>query len=100
MGEGTGAIQEAQGLCGELKFEEGIACCTNAMTTVYTVQGFIEEAIDSGKDALKQFKKAGYKLGEGMALNSLSKVMLKKGDAQLATNYAKEALANFSATGQ
>merc|ERR1711979_91608 len=57
------------------------------------------EATDSGKDALRQFKKAGYKLGEGMALMSLSKVMLKKGDAQLATKYAKEALATFSATG-
>jgi tetratricopeptide (TPR) repeat protein len=98
--DATASIQEAQGLCGELKYDEGTACCTNAMTTVFLVQGFIEEAIDSGKDALKQFKKAGYKLGEGMALNSLSKVMLKKGDAQLAIKYAKEALATFSAMGQ
>merc|ERR1719188_279534 len=61
--EAFAQVQEAQGLCGELKFEEGSAAAYNAIGRIYMLQGFYDEAIDAAKDALKGFKKIGYQKG-------------------------------------
>merc|ERR1712203_1109822 len=72
--DAVGQVQEAQGLCGELKFEEGSASALNAMATVYLKQGFFDEAIDAAKDSVKSFKKIGVQKGEAMATVTLAKV--------------------------
>jgi tetratricopeptide (TPR) repeat protein len=97
--DAVGQVQEAQGLCGELKFEEGLASAFNAMAMVYLKQGFFDEAIDAAKDSLKGFKKAGFKKGEGMAMLTLSKVYCEQGDGAAAVKSVKEALSIFAAMG-
>merc|ERR1712137_528698 len=71
----------------------------NAMTTIYAKQSFFEEAVDAGKDALKMFKKCGFKKGEAVSQNSLAKAFLAKGDAAAAIKAAKESLATFASLG-
>merc|ERR1719254_451320 len=40
--DAIGQVQEAQGLCGELKYEEGSAAALNSMACVYVKQGFFD----------------------------------------------------------
>jgi len=98
-----GYIGEASHMCGEMKFEEGRAAAMNVMTKIHAKKGKdeeeLEEALDSATDALKAFRKLGYRKGEAVALTSLSMVHQASKKATLAVKAAKEALAIFAELG-
>lgn len=95
--------QEALGVCGEIKFEEGKAAAMNVMTKVLTKKGRdeeeLEEALDSGMDSLKLFRKLSYRKGEACALASVSAVYAAMGRSPQAVKQAKEALTIFAELG-
>merc|ERR1712151_492635 len=60
----------------------------------------LEEAMDSANDALKLFRKLGYRKGEAVALSTLSSVYGAGKKAIPAIKYAKEALTIFAELGE
>jgi len=104
IGSADGYIGEATSLCGEMKFEEGRAAVMNVMAKISAKRGGdeedLEEALDSATDALKLFKKVGFRKGEAAALTTLASVQQASKKAALAIKSAKEALAIFAELGE
>lgn len=102
--EASGHLSEASWTCGEMKFEEGRAACMNVTAKVHTKKGGdeeeLEEALDSANDALKLFRKLGFRKGEAAALTTLAGVYLASKKAVLAIKSAKEALAILAELGE
>lgn len=102
--EAQGYASEALGICGEMKFEEGRAAAANAMTRALVARGGdaedLEEALDSGMDALKLSRKLGFKKGEAAALLTLSGVYRGMRNSAQAIKYGREALALFAELGE
>lgn len=102
--EGQSYASEAMAICSEMKFEEGKAASLNALTAVLVTKGGdaedLEEAVDSGIDALKLFRKLNFKKGEAAALMTLSKVYAAMSSAPYAIKYSKEAIALFAEIGE
>lgn len=90
-------------ICGEIKFEEGRAAALNVMAKVYTKKSRdveeLEEALDTGMDALKLFRKLGSRKGEAVALGTISGVYSGMGKSPAAVKHAKEAVAIFAELG-
>jgi len=59
----------------------------------------LEEALDTGMDALKLFRKLGSRKGEAVALGTISGVYSGMGKSPAAVKHAKEALAMFAEVG-
>lgn len=95
--------QEAMGIFGEMRLEEGRAAALNVMAKVYTKKGGdaedLEEALDTGMDALKLFRKAGNRKGEAVALGTISGVYSAMGRSPAAVNHAKQAVQIFADVG-
>mmetsp|Transcript_27716 Transcript_27716/g.79606 ORF Transcript_27716/g.79606 Transcript_27716/m.79606 type:complete len:379 (+) Transcript_27716:69-1205(+) len=102
--DAMGYVGEAMSMCSEMKFEEGRAAAMNVMTKVHAAKGAdeeeLEEAVDSAMDALKLFRKLGYRKGEAAALTSLSLVHQACKKSAPAVKAAKEALAIFAELGE
>eukprot|EP00420_Gonyaulax_spinifera_P036754 CAMPEP_0197883330 /NCGR_PEP_ID=MMETSP1439-20131203/10185_1 /TAXON_ID=66791 /ORGANISM="Gonyaulax spinifera, Strain CCMP409" /LENGTH=379 /DNA_ID=CAMNT_0043503047 /DNA_START=101 /DNA_END=1240 /DNA_ORIENTATION=+ len=95
--------QEALGICGEMRFEEGKAAAMNVMAKVLTKKGKdeedFEEALDTAMDALKLFRKLSYRKGEAVALGTAAGAYSAMGRSPHAVKHAKEALAIFAELG-
>jgi len=102
--EAMGYVMEGMAMCSEMKFEEGRAAATNVVAKIHTKKGKdeeeLEEAMDSATDALKLFRKLGYRKGEAVALTTLSGVYQACKKATPAIKHAKEALAVFAELGE
>jgi len=102
--EAAGYASEAVAICTEMKFDQGKAAALNALTIALLKKGGdaedLEEALDTGMDALKMARKAVFSKGEAVGLLTLSKVYTAMGNAVQGVKYAKDAVALFAEIGE
>jgi len=107
MGRGDEAmayVSEAMTVCVDMKFEEGRAAAMNVISKVHVAKGGdeeeLEESLDMATDALKLFRKMGYRKGEALANVTLSHAYQASKKATLAIKHAKEALTILAELGE
>lgn len=95
--------QEAMGICGEMKYEEGRAAAMNVMAKVLMKKGRdeeeLEEALDSATDSLKSFRKLNVRRGEAAATGTVSAIYAAMGRSAPAVKNAREAVTMFAELG-